>query len=196
MVIKTHDDMSRYHCLFDVSSVHTCFFLVWKPLNCACILVAAFSTSGSFKSMSISSSSCCCSAGAWAAGASVLTSAVVSVGGASLLSFSFCSLQKNKIQKNSWLLHSHNFSCTHLHETFAGRKLPIKLTGVCRISCSRGAEWWNLTKISPKQADLTVFALNPQGAHAPCAPPWIRQWNFFSYHRYRKEILKLLYHSI
>ena len=31
-------------------------------------------------------------------------------------------------------------------------------------------------KISQKQADLTVFALDPRGAHSPFAPPWIRRW--------------------
>ena len=28
-------------------------------------------------------------------------------------------------------------------------------------------------KLAKKQADLTVFALDPRGAHAPFAPPWI-----------------------
>ena len=39
----------------------------------------------------------------------------------------------------------------------------------------RGAEWWNQIKISQKQADLTVFALDPLGARTPFAPLWIRR---------------------
>ena len=35
----------------------------------------------------------------------------------------------------------------------------------------RSAEWWNYIKISQEQAVLTVFALDPQGAHVPFAPP-------------------------
>lgn len=60
----------------DISTFMPCtLFLACIPLNPACIFVAAFSTSGSFKSISISSSSSL--AGAWsyvaasAAGASV-----------------------------------------------------------------------------------------------------------------------------
>ena len=30
-------------------------------------------------------------------------------------------------------------------------------------------------KISQNQADLTAFALDPRGARAPFAPPWIRR---------------------
>ena len=31
----------------------------------------------------------------------------------------------------------------------------------------RGVEWWNLMKNSQKQADLNVFASDPQGTRAP-----------------------------
>ena len=40
--------------------------------------------------------------------------------------------------------------------------------------CYGGAEWLNQIKISQKQADFTIFALDPRGACAPfalCTPP-------------------------
>ena len=43
-------------------------------------------------------------------------------------------------------------------------------------SVLRGAEWWIYMKISQKQADLTVFAPDPQGVRTPFAPPWIRRF--------------------
>ena len=38
-----------------------------------------------------------------------------------------------------------------------------------------------LDKNWPKQADLTVFALDPRGARAPFAP-WIRRCTYIYYH--------------
>ena len=63
-----------------------------------------------------------------------------------------------------------HYFCTHAYIPLA--YAGFHATGVLRAGL-RGAEWRNLIKISPKQADLTVFAVDPRGAHAPFTPPWI-----------------------
>ena len=65
--------------------------------------------------------------------------------------------------------------CEYIWESHFGDILSLAVSlayaGFHAAGVLQGAEWSNLDKSSPKQANLTIFASDPQGAHAPFTPP-------------------------